>query len=167
MLCCVYTVINKLGLAKPEARPTPAQTVRCLSNSLYYFSNFIVMIWKVHFSCDPVWLLSLLTAVAVGPHWLASVVVVVTLLLLLLRPEPEAGRDLLIIWCVGGGKERDTDSYTDTLPGPGEASLSRPLIGHTPHVAALSLVRCYQWAWAWACAAHWALLENSDQGLWQ
>ena len=53
MLCCVYTVINKLGLAKPEARPTPAQTVRCLSNSLYYFSNFIVMIWKVHSSCDP------------------------------------------------------------------------------------------------------------------
>ena len=87
-----------------------------------------------------------------------------TLLLLLLRPEPEAGRDLLIIWCVGGGKERDTDSYTDTLPGPGEASLSRPLIGHTQHVAALSLVRCYQWASAWAWAAHWGLLENSDQG---
>lgn len=29
MLCCVYTVINKLGLAGPEASPKPAQTVRC------------------------------------------------------------------------------------------------------------------------------------------
>ena len=53
MLCCVYTVINKLGLAEPEARPTPAQTVRCLSNFFFFFSNFIVMNWTVYSSGDP------------------------------------------------------------------------------------------------------------------
>ena len=76
------------------------------------------------------------------------------------RPEAEVGRDLLIIWCVGGG-ERDTDSYTDTLTGPGEAALSRSLIGQSQHVAALSLARSYQWASAWACAAHWAQCPRS------
>ena len=96
------------------------------------------------------------------------------------RPEAEVGRDLLIIWCVGGG-ERERGLQTVTLIH--SQAPARPLIGHGPRVAAshwpdLSCLSVFvkASAWARACAAHWAqyprsaghqshFRENSDEAL--
>ena len=49
------------------------------------------------------------------------------------------------VWAEEREREREretTDSYTDTLSGPSEAAVSRPLIGQSPRVAVFLLARC-------------------------
>ena len=82
MLCCVYTVINKLGLTLPEASPTPAQTVQCYQ-TLFSFQTLLngsetfnsQLIPKTPVSDSAV----VTAVVAVGSLRLASVVVVTLL----------------------------------------------------------------------------------------
>ena len=82
MLYCVYTVINKLGLAGPEASLTPAQTVPC-DQTLFCIQTLLNSFIKVSSRCQVI------------PH---PCVTVVTLSSLLWLVSPLCDWTMLLLW---------------------------------------------------------------------
>ena len=162
VLCVHCTVINKLGLAGPEASPNCPLLSNNFLFKLYWtdrknISPQLIPQTSVSLCCCHTILTAVVAVDSLTGLCCCCDFAVADSAAVAVRPEAEVGRDLLIIWCVGGGeRERETtDSYTDTLSGPSEAAVSRPLIGQSSRVAVFLLARCVAVqapAWAQACS---------------
>ena len=130
VLCVHCTVINKLGLAGPEASPNCPLLSNNFLFKLYWtdrknISPQLIPQTSVSLCCCHTILTAVVAVDSLTGLCCCCDFAVADSAAVAVRPEAEVGRDLLIIWCVGGG-ERERLQTVTLIHSQGQARLQYP-----------------------------------------